>query len=106
LTAETNVAQKAVTPSEFALAQNYPNPFNPTTTIAFSLNKTQDVTVDVYDLSGHKVKTLVSGVQTAGVHTLQWDATNDIGERASSGVYLYRLNAGDRVETRKMMFLK
>ncbi len=101
-----DVAEKVETPAEFALAANYPNPFNPSTTITFSLDKTQDVSVDVYDLLGHKVKTLVSGVQTAGVHTAQWDATNDFGQRVSSGVYLYRLNAGDRVETRKMMLLK
>ncbi len=100
------VADKVETPAEFALAANYPNPFNPTTTISFSLDKTQDVSVDVYDLLGHKIKTLVSGVQTAGVHTLQWDATDESGQRVSSGVYLYRLNAGDRVETRKMMLLK
>lgn len=100
------VAEKVETPAEFALAANYPNPFNPSTTIAYSLDNTQDVTVDVCDLLGHTIKTLVSGVQTAGVHTIQWDATDDSGQRVSSGVYLYRLTAGDRVETRKMMLLK
>ncbi len=93
-------------PSSYALLQNYPNPFNPTTTITYSLEKTQNVTVDVYDLFGHKIRTLYSGMQTAGHHHVQWNGTNDANQPVSTGVYLYRLHTANRIETRKMMLLK
>lgn len=100
------VEEKVTTPVDFALKANFPNPFNPTTTISYSLDKTQNVSVEVFDMLGHKVSTLTSGVQTAGDHFVQWNGTNDYGQPVSSGVYLYRLISENRVETRKMMLLK
>lgn len=100
------VAEKVTPPAEFALKVNYPNPFNPVTTIAYSLDRTQDVSLEVYDVLGHKVRTLYHGVQSAGDHQAQWDSLNEVGQSMPSGVYLYRLISGNRVETRKMMLIK
>ena len=89
------------TPLTFALDQNYPNPFNPTTTIAYSVPVSGSVTIEVFDLLGRSVSTLVDGTINAGQHTVEFDASN-----LPSGMYLYRLTAGEKVETRKMMLLK
>lgn len=88
-------------PQEFYLAQNYPNPFNPTTTFEFALPTTQHVTLDVYNVLGQKVSTLVDDNLNAGVHQITWEASD-----ASSGVYFYRLTTDNNTETRKMMLLK
>ena len=101
----TGIAE-LVTPERYELAQNYPNPFNPTTAVTYSLPEAADVTLTVYDLSGRTVRTLVSGVQPAGRYTMVWDARNDFGEPAAGGVYLYRLVAGEFVQTHKMTLLK
>lgn len=90
------------TPVEFNLEQNYPNPFNPSTNIQFSLPSTANVSLDVYNLLGEKVSSLVNNqVMQAGVHNVTFDASE-----FNSGVYLYRLQAGDNVEMKKMMFIK
>ncbi len=88
-------------PLNFALNQNYPNPFNPVTVIAYSLPAASHVTLDVFNILGQKVATLVDEPQTAGDHQVTWDATQH-----SSGVYLYRIQAGEALETKKMLFLK
>ena len=93
-------------PLSFALGQNYPNPFNPTTTIDYTIPEASNVTLEVYDVMGAKVRTLVSGAQSAGTHTATWDAHNDAGVKLASGAYFYRLQAGDKVKTMKMMLLK
>ncbi len=77
-------------PQEYSLSQNYPNPFNPSTTIEFTLPKSAFVTMKVYNLLGEEVATLVAEKQPAGIHKFNWDATG-----LASGVYLYRLEAGD-----------
>ncbi len=102
----TAVREKSAAPVTFTLKQNYPNPFNPKKTITCTLNKAKQVTLEVFDLSGHKIRTLVSGVQASGGHQTQWDATNNEGLSVASRVYLYRLNTGDRAEIRKMMFVR
>lgn len=88
-------------PSQLALDQNYPNPFNPTTTIQYALPEAGNVRLDVFNVLGQRVATLINGEQTAGFHNLQFD-----GSRLSSGVYLYRLQSGNQVITRKMLLVK
>jgi|GEM_PF-4678625 len=93
-------------PLRFGLNQNYPNPFNPQTAIAFSLPKSSEVKLEVFDLLGRSVVTLKDGSMPAGTHTIIWDGRDRTGQTVSSGVYLYRFKAGDFVETKKMLFLK
>lgn len=97
-------------PVQFDLKSNYPNPFNPSTTIEYSLKSSGDVTVEIFDLSGRHVKTLVNTRQTAGAHHIQWNATNEAGLQVSSGVYVYQLRIQSEKEqfTRqyKMLYLK
>ncbi|HWR82282.1 MAG TPA: T9SS type A sorting domain-containing protein [Candidatus Deferrimicrobium sp.] len=102
--ASTEPAEKAAEeqlPTEYSLSQNYPNPFNPTTDITFALPQASFVKLEIFNVLGQKVTTLVEGTREAGRHTVEWNASN-----VGSGVYLYRLAAGDFVETRKMMLLK
>ena len=104
---ETAVAEaEGVVPAEFALAQNFPNPFNASTTIAFQLAFASQVELAVYNISGQRVRTLISGSLPVGHHRLQWDGRNDRGEPAASGAYLYQLSASDFVATRQLMLLK
>ena len=93
-------------PDAFALEQNYPNPFNPTTNIRFSLPETNDVTLEIYDLTGRLIRSLVSGQVEAGVHTMTWDGQDASGVQVASGVYLYRIQAGAFSQTNKMTLLK
>jgi len=87
-------------PAEFALEQNYPNPFNPTTTIEFSLRERADYTLTVYNVTGQVVETF-TGSRDAGSYEIEWNASN-----VASGVYFYRLTAGNYTETKKMVLLK
>jgi hypothetical protein len=93
-------------PTTLQLSQNYPNPFNPTTQIQFSLPNQADVKLEVYDVAGRLVTTLINDNLTSGNYTVTWNATNRSGQTVSSGVYLYRLQAGDIVETKRMTFIK
>jgi hypothetical protein len=93
-------------PTSFALAQNYPNPFNPSTEIAFSLPVASQVELAVYNVLGQKVNTLVDGDMPAGDHTVTWDGRNSDGSSVSSGVYFYRIQTNNFVDTKKMMMLK
>lgn len=97
---------KAVIPTEFALDQNHPNPFNPVTTIAFSLPHSSDVRLIVFNALGQQIRSLYTGVLTAGRHEFQWDSRDNAGRPVSSGVYLYRLDAGEFSQSRKMLLLK
>jgi hypothetical protein len=105
---ETNAIEEAMvlTPKGFSLAQNRPNPFTLTTHIDYELPRTADVEISVYDLSGRRVEALVSENQTAGRYSIAWDGRDEIGTRAASGIYFYRLVAGDYAGTRKMHFLR
>lgn len=93
-------------PDRFALHQNYPNPFNPATTIAYNLKADSRVVLNVYNVLGQEVRSLVNARQTAGKKEIVWDGRNNIGQAVSSGVYIYRIEAGNFVQSRKMMFLK
>ncbi len=88
-------------PDEFGLSQNYPNPFNPTTNIRYQMGETGEVRIDVFNIVGQRVATLVNGTRTAGSHTIQFDGT-----RLSSGVYLVRMQAGGNIFTNKMTLVK
>jgi hypothetical protein len=93
-------------PAEFALHQNYPNPFNPETKITFDLPVRTDLTITIFNTLGQKVRTLFSDAKPAGSHTLLWDGSNDQGITVSSGIYIYTIQAGDFVQSRKMTFMK
>lgn len=97
----TSVGEGNGTPVTYALGQNYPNPFNPSTVIEYSVPSAGDVNLAVFDLLGREVRTLVSGPVTAGVHRVRFDARD-----LASGVYLYRLRAGDFVQTRKLTLVR
>ncbi len=88
-------------PFDYALDQNYPNPFNPVTTIQFSLEKAGKAKLEIYNVLGQKVATLVDGELNAGAHRLQWNATN-----LASGIYFYRLQSRDFVATKKAILVK
>ena len=102
----TAVGDESELPKEFAISQNYPNPFNPTTMIKFQLPKEQFVTLKVYDLLGKEIRTLVEGNIQAGYHKVVWDATDNFGNKVTSGIYFYRITAGNNVVTKKMLLLK
>ena len=95
-------------PTGYVLSQNYPNPFNPATSLSFSLPVHSTVTVSVYDLTGHHVRTLISRSPcTAGNYTITWDGANKSGIPVASGVYLYTLRTTGGISlTKKMMLLK
>jgi hypothetical protein len=93
-------------PKEFALAQNYPNPFNPLTTIKYAVPKESFVEISIYDILGQKVRTLVAETQTAGFKSVMWNGISENGNSVGSGMYIYRMIAGDFVATRKLVIVK
>jgi hypothetical protein len=93
-------------PSSYALEQNFPNPFNPSTTVTYSVPKSGQVNVMVYDLLGNHVKTLVNEVQEPGRYEVKWNATNEQGAVVPTGNYILKMVAGDFTQTRKMTLLK
>ena len=94
-------------PEAFALANNYPNPFNPATTIKYALPQAADVQLTVYNVVGQPVRMLVADHQSAGRYVVEWDATNNNGHSLASGMYFYRLQAGEEfLEIKKMLLLK
>ncbi len=102
----TTDIEPAAVIKDFQLKQNYPNPFNPTTTIEFYLAKQGHYRLDVYDVLGRKVKTLINGLQSPGSHRLMWDGTDDSGRMVSAGIYFYTLKGDHVKQTRKMLFIK
>jgi hypothetical protein len=102
----SGVDDKAAVPSGFSLEQNYPNPFNARTEIRFTLTKKSQVSLEIYDLLGRRVKTLVSGSYDSGIYAANWDGTDFQGQQVSSGVYFYRLKANDQTLSHKMVLLK
>jgi hypothetical protein len=96
-----NIEADFINPHEFFISQNYPNPFNATTVIHYSLPDPSNVAIEIYDLLGRRVETLMQGEQPAGYHQIIWDA----GDK-SSGMYFYRIQAGEYTEMKKMVLLK
>ena len=93
-------------PKEFDLRQNYPNPFNPTTVIQYALPKASQVKIQIYNILGQRVRDLVDERQEPGYKTAEWDGKDDNGTEVSSGIYFYRIVAGDFVKCKKMTLLK
>ena len=92
-------------PEVYALRNNYPNPFNPETTIKYQLPEAGDVKLEIYNMLGQVVRTLVNQHQNAGRYTIQWDASNDYGQDLSSGIYFYRVQVGGEFTNVKKMLL-
>ena len=93
-------------PHAFNLYNNYPNPFNPVTTLRYDLPEDALVNITIYDIMGRIVRTLINSQQNAGFKSIQWNATNDAGSPLSAGLYLYKIQADNFVQTRKMVLLK
>ena len=93
-------------PSEFSLSQNYPNPFNPATNFQFSLSRSVHVRVEIFNIVGQKVRTLVDEQMKPGVYLVDWDGEDEKGNFVSSGIYFYRIQAGDFSDMKKMVLIK
>lgn len=103
---QTNATAAPIAAPAFALGQNAPNPFNPSTEISYRLPERSEVSLRIFDVRGRLVRELVEGMRPAGPHRVVWDGRDDAGARAASGVYLYRLQAGDLVQQKKMTLVK
>lgn len=101
-----NTVNDIVIPQEINIAQNYPNPFNPRTTIQYNILNDSKVNIVIFDLMGKEVMTLVKEYKQAGQHTINWNGRNNLGQSVSAGIYFYKLQAGDFIQTRKMVLLK
>ena len=93
-------------PKGFLLEQNFPNPFNPFTTLRYDLPENAFAKITIHDMMGGEVKTLANSLQAAGYKSIQWNATNNLGQPVSGGIYLYSIEAGDFRQTKKMILLK
>ncbi len=98
--------ENAVIPKEFMLHQNYPNPFNPDTKIAFDLPEVSYVRIEIFNILGQHITTLVNESKPAGSYEINWDATDDNRQKVSSGIYLYLMQAGDYSRSAKMTLMK
>ena len=97
---------KLTLPTSYTVSQNYPNPFNPSTSIQYALPKSSMVSIKVYNMLGQEVRTLTSEVKQAGYYSVQWNGDNNLGQPVSSGIYIYRVTAGQYFKTMKMVLLK
>jgi flagellar hook assembly protein FlgD len=96
-----------VVPDKFALKQNYPNPFNPSTQISFDVPAGSDqVMINIYNILGQNVNTLVSGVMTPGTYTVDWNATDMMGNSVASGIYFYELRSKSFTARKKMLLIR
>ena len=93
-------------PNQYLLHQNYPNPFNPITTLRYNVPEKILVSISIFDISGNLIKMLVNEVKSAGFYSARWDAINDKGQPISAGVYFYKIQAGNFIDTKKMILLK
>ena len=102
----TSVEEQETIPTAYELSQNYPNPFNPTTRINFAIPQNSFVTIKVYDMLGREVKTLINQQMVSGNHSIDWNADNNLGIKVATGMYIYRITAGNFVSTKKMVLIK
>ena len=100
------VSDESKTPSDYKLYAPYPNPFNPFTVIRYNLPEQANVNISIYDMTGRLVNSLVNGTQSAGLRTIQWNARDSKGLTAPAGVYLYKIEAGNFMDVKKMILLK
>ncbi len=102
----TDVENSATLPNKFSLSQNYPNPFNPVTNIKFTIPEREKVKLEIFNIEGKSINTLVDGFYSTGQHDVQWFGNNIDGQHVGSGIYYYRLSAGNKVSVKKMIYLK
>ena len=102
----TQVEVEPEIPLSFSISQNYPNPFNPVTTIQYTLSMPSEVRLEIFNLDGERVRTLVAEHQSAGYYTVHWDGNDEKGRAVGSGVYIYSLRAGEFVAKRKMILMR
>ncbi|PIP69109.1 hypothetical protein CO033_00450 [Candidatus Nomurabacteria bacterium CG_4_9_14_0_2_um_filter_32_10] len=101
ISSPTDVEENETIPTEFALSQNYPNPFNPSTTINYKIPTNYFVNLKIYDILGNEIAILVNEEKTAGSYSVNFNATN-----LPSGTYIYKITAGNFIETKKMVLMK
>lgn len=106
ITDKITSVEENILPTEYSLMQNYPNPFNPSTTIEVGLKKTSYVEVSIFNTLGEIVITLFSGLLNQGNYKFNWDGIDNFGAKMSSGIYLYKMKAGNFVDIKKMLLLK
>ena len=99
-------SEQATLPKTYSLFQNYPNPFNPETQISYDLPNDSWVKLSIYNIRGQKVRTLVDGFEAAGHKRIKWDGTDEEGKKVGSGLYFYRIQAGEFTDTKKMILMK
>jgi phosphodiesterase/alkaline phosphatase D-like protein len=102
----TSVESNLELPRKYDLQQNYPNPFNPTTRITFSLPENSFVSLKIYDMLGREIKSLVGNEVAAGTHSVEWNSTDNFGNKVASGTYIYRITAGSFISVKKMLLIK
>jgi hypothetical protein len=93
-------------PASYELGHNYPNPFNPLTVISYNLPVYSHVTIDIYNVLGEKIKTLVNESASEGSYITIWNGLNDLGKAVNSGIYFYRMTAGDYSSVKRMVLMK
>ena len=98
--------EEEVIPEVFALHNNYPNPFNPITNIGYDVPEVSDIRIDIYNLAGQKIRTLVSREHQPGRYKVQWNATNEFGSPVASGMYIYKIHAKNFVSVKKLLLMK
>jgi hypothetical protein len=93
-------------PNQFVLHSNYPNPFNPTTKIRYSISSASEVSLSIYNIRGELVNKLTSGLHQPGTHSINWNGQNSLGEKVSTGVYIYSLSTPNGVLNKRLVLLK
>jgi hypothetical protein len=103
---EQNTNGIPIVPLEYSLEQNYPNPFNPSTTIRYTLAHSASVELEIYNILGQRIKTLVKTVQPIGVYSVDWNGENEEGKQSPSGIYYYRIKTSEFTAVKKMTLIK